>query len=65
MARYIRADTYVHKPLQWKVINDVDDNDFTPLVNTIVQSNKSINIDGRAGTGKSTLIRKIQDNYIC
>ena len=34
---------------------------MTPLVNTILDSDKSCNIDGRAGTGKSHLIKMLQE----
>ena len=56
----IRTETYKYKKEQWTEYEDVKDNDFTPLVNTILDSNKSFNILGRAGCGKSTLIKKIQ-----
>ena len=42
------------------MIDDVNDNNFDPLVDHIVNSNQSIHIDGRAGTGKSTLIKSLQ-----
>ena len=34
---------------------------MTPLVNPVLELNKSINIDGRAGTGKTSLIGLLQD----
>ena len=39
------------------ILNDVEDNDFEPLIKNILDLNKSVNIDGRAGCGKSTLIK--------
>ena len=42
-----------------QIINDVDDNNFEPLIKTILDLNKSVNIDGRAGCGKSTLIKML------
>ena len=37
-----------------------DSNNFQPLVEHIINNNISINIDGRAGTGKSTFIKQLQ-----
>ena len=48
------------EPIKWEVVGDVANNDFKPLVDQILDSGKSCNIDGRAGTGKSTLIQMIQ-----
>ena len=58
----IRTDEFYYKPNQWNIINDVKDNDFEPLVNLIIDSQKSINIAGMGGYGKSTLIKQIQKN---
>jgi ABC-type cobalamin/Fe3+-siderophores transport system ATPase subunit len=44
----------------WETHSDNNDNDFQPLVNLVVGSKKSFNILGRAGCGKSTLIKAIQ-----
>ena len=46
---------------KWNEFEDVKDNNFKPLVDTIVNSGKSFHILGRAGTGKSTLIKSIQE----
>ena len=43
------------------IIADVSDNNFKPLIEHIINNNISINIDGRAGTGKSTFIKQIQE----
>ena len=56
----IRTDEFYYKKNQWNIINDVKDNDFEPLVNLIIDSQKSINIAGMGGYGKSTLIKQIQ-----
>ena len=56
----IRTETYKYKQEKWTEYEDVKDNDFSPLVNTVLDSEKSFNILGRAGTGKSTLIKEIQ-----
>ncbi len=39
---------------------DVSDNAFSPLVEFLMDDSKSIVINGRAGCGKSTVIKKIQ-----
>ena len=51
---------YDHVENEMKIINDVEDNDFSKLVKEILDSIESIHIDGRAGTGKSTLIKMLQ-----
>ena len=60
MKSYRRSETYQHKELQWDIKEDPNTNDFTKLAQEIIDSNKSIHIDGRAGTGKSTLIKELQ-----
>ena len=37
-------------------MNDPGHNDFKGIVDTILNSGKSFNIDGRAGTGKSYMV---------
>jgi hypothetical protein len=60
MPNHIRTDTYMHKRVEFKIYPDVADNDFTPLVSQILDSNQSWHIDGRAGCGKSTLVNMLQ-----
>ena len=60
MKSYRRSETYQHKDLKWDIKEDPKTNDFTKLAREIIDSNKSIHIDGRAGTGKSTLIKELQ-----
>ena len=60
MEKYTRVQRYSYEYQKWTITNDIDDNDFKPLVDQILDSKKSINIDGRAGTGKSTLINMLQ-----
>ena len=50
----------IKKPI-WNIKEDVNDNDFTELVDYILDDNKSCNIDGRAGCGKSYLIKQLQN----
>ena len=57
-----KTDAYEHKYIkQWEILEDLKTNDFSEYVNNIINDNKSINIDGRAGTGKSTLVKMIQE----
>jgi len=60
MEKYKRSIMYNHIYQEWTEHKDIESNDFKILVNQILDSNKSINIDGRAGTGKSTLINMLQ-----
>ena len=69
---YKRENKYVYKSINWNIDSDVQDNDFKPLVNKVIKSNKSFFITGLAGTGKSQLIRNIKSEldqqkktYIC
>ena len=48
-----------YETIKWKIIQDKDEDDFQPLVEHVLDSNKSINIEGRAGTGKSTFIKML------
>ena len=41
-------------------IEDTEDNNFEPLINQILDRRISANIDGRGGTGKTTLINGLQ-----
>ena len=59
MAKLLRTNTYSNYDYKYKTFHDVEDNDFSPLVNMILDSNKSIHIDGCAGAGKSTLIKML------
>ena len=60
LEKYQRTDIYEYKEQEWNILDDIDNNDFSILVNKILDSKQSINIDGRAGTGKSTLINLLQ-----
>ena len=57
---FVRDEIYELKTEQVKIFEDVLDNNFKPLVKTIVDSNSSFLITGPAGTGKSTLINKLK-----
>ena len=61
MKSYLRTETFEYEKKVFQNIQDCDDNNFDHFVDMIVGENKSINIDGRGGTGKSTLIGKLQN----
>ena len=63
LSKYVRKDTYTHTDIKFDVAEDVTDNDFKPLVDMIINSKKSFHIDGRAGCGKSTLIKQLQNEF--
>ena len=54
-----RNEYYDHAVNTMNILNDVNDNNFEPLIKQILDMNASINIDGRAGCGKSTLIKML------
>ena len=60
LPNYKRSDKYKLKEKKLNLIEDVEDNNFEPLVKTILESKQSYHIDGRAGCGKSTLIKMMQ-----
>ena len=61
MSNNIRTDKYIHDiKYNWNVIPYVEDNNFEPLVNKIIDSNESYFITGPGGCGKSTLINMIK-----
>ena len=60
LPKYVRTKKYDFQLPQYNIIPDVSDNNFNPLVESILASCKSIHIDGRAGCGKSTLIKMLQ-----
>ena len=55
-----RRETYVLKPKKFNYVDDVEDNDFTPLINKIVNELGSCFITGIAGSGKTTLINQLK-----
>ena len=50
MSNNIRTEKYIHDiKYNWNVIPDVEDNNFEPLVNKIIESNESYFITGPGG----------------
>ena len=60
MAGYDRKDMFKFVEQSWNVHQDVQDNDFSSLVERILESNQGCFLQGRAGTGKSHLISELQ-----
>ena len=58
MKAHIRTDYFYYQHKKFNIIPDSDD--FKMLVDTILGSKKSFHIDGRAGCGKTTLIKMLQ-----
>ena len=61
MQKYIRDKIYDLINRKVNVLEDVKDNNFQPLINKIIESNKSYFITGPAGTGKSTMINNLKE----
>ena len=61
MASHLRLTPYLHVDNRWNIIEDAVDNDFSPLIKRILDQKLSVNIDGRGGTGKTTMIRQLQE----
>ena len=60
MENFRRRETYTYEQKPYNLYEDVSDNDFTPLINTILSKNESFSILGPAGCGKSYLIKQLQ-----
>ena len=63
MENFRRHETYTYTPQPYNLYQDVKDYDFTPLVTTILENNKSFNILGAAGTGKRYLVNNNKKKY--
>ena len=56
---YLRTDKYRYEDYNWGSTNDPGHNDFKGIVDIILDSGKHINIEGRAGTGKSCMVNSL------
>jgi len=61
MEKYIRTDKYVLETENWNIVSDVENNDFEPLINKVIESQQSFSINGPPGAGKTTLINAIKN----
>jgi 5-methylcytosine-specific restriction endonuclease McrA len=62
MQQSSRTNKYVlDKYYNWRITHDVQDNDFTPLVDKIIKSDQSWFINGPGGAGKTYLVKLIQN----
>jgi len=57
-ANYLRNEKFNYKKQNFNIINDVEDNDFQPLIEKIMNLD-GCSIEGIAGSGKSTLINML------
>ena len=64
MPKYKRDKIYDLIYRKVNKLEDVKDNNFQPLINKIIESNKSYFITGPAGTGKSTMINQLKEELI-
>ena len=51
---------YEHSDLAWEISLDEGSNDVSSFVTEVLDKKRSVHIDGRAGTGKSTMIKQLQ-----
>jgi hypothetical protein len=58
MEKHCRSERFSHTPKLWNVINDGNRDD---LVKYVMEKNTSLNIDGVAGTGKTTFLNKLKN----
>ena len=61
MEKYTRKEKYILESQDWNITPDVEDNEFKPLVDKIIDSNQSWLINGPPGAGKTTLINTIKE----
>ena len=59
--KYIRTETFTFKKPKFNIIDDVDDNNFEPLVKKVVDDLGNCFITGCPGAGKTTLIEQIKE----
>lgn len=55
----ICTDVFTMEAKKWNVIKDIGTNEFDAWAEELVEKYGSFNLDGRAGTGKSSLIKAI------
>ncbi len=61
MEKCIRTDKYEHETEELNITQNVENNDFAPLIHKIDDSNTSWFITGPPGAGQTTLINMIKE----
>ena len=62
MPEWKRQDSYDYSRPQWEITPDPEIDNFTKLSEDIISSKTSYFVQGRGGTGKTTLINLIKKN---
>ena len=62
MEKYIRTDKYEYKTGLFNITQDVENNDFEPLINKIIDLNSSWLITGPPGAEKTTIINMMKES---
>ncbi len=60
MEKCMRKEKYVLESQEWNITPDVEDNEFKPLIDKIIDSNQSWLINGPPGAGKKTLRKRLK-----
>lgn len=56
----VSREKFELEQINWKVVKDPGHNNFEEFAKELITKHTSFNLDGRAGTGKSTLIKNIK-----
>jgi len=59
MKGYVHTGKFKYIRSTWKVQHDSESDDFDALAEQILEDYKCLHLDGIAGAGKTTLVRKI------
>lgn len=61
--KFVHTETFKPLHFEWTTFHDPKTNDFEQTVNCIIQSNKSWNINGIAGSGKTFFLKKLIQTF--
>ena len=59
MKKFEHFDSFEFDRPEWNIINDPLTNDFASVANQIIEKNQSFNLNGCAGSGKTSMLRTI------
>ena len=59
MANFKHNGNYSFDKPEWNVVKDPETNDFEPVAKQIIESGKGFNLNGIAGSGKTSMLRTI------